>query len=130
MVIKRENRPHGKNLHEYRVLVEMRNSINNLFPKYYIPMNLQKKYKHDENPLIMMDFLPDGNLVEFMRNRKKSISLLTKIYLLHSIASALRHLEGYKIVHLDVKPNNIMLAPGLQIKMIDFGEAFHPNVWK
>ena len=77
-----------------------------------------------------MEFLPDGNLVEFIRGRKKCTSLLTKLYLLFSISSALRHLEGYKIVHLDIKPNNVMLSPGLQIKIIDFGEAFHPNVWK
>ena len=43
---------------------------------------------------------------------------------------ALRHLESYRVVHLDVKPNNVMIAPGLLIKLIDFGEAFHPDVWK
>lgn len=78
----------------------------------------------------MMEFLPDGNLSEFTKNRKKCISLLTKLYLLYSVSMALRHLESYKIVHLDIKPNNVMLAPGLQVKIIDFGEAFHPNVWK
>ena len=55
---------------------------------------------------------------------------MSKLYLLFSISSALRHLENYKIVHLDIKPNNVMLSPGLQVKIIDFGEAFHPKVWK
>lgn len=78
----------------------------------------------------MMEFLPDGNMIEFLRNRRKCISLLTKLYLLYSVTTALRHLDSYKIVHLDIKPNNVMIAPGLQVKIIDFGEAFHPNVWK
>lgn len=34
------------------------------------------------------------------------------------------------VVHLDLKPNNVMLAPGLQTKLIDYGEAFHPDLFK
>lgn len=53
--------------------------------------------------------------------RKKTLSLLSKMYLLLSITMGLRYLETYNVVHLDVKPNNIMIAPGLNVKIIDFG---------
>ena len=42
----------------------------------------------------------------------------------------LRCLSSRGVVHLDLKPNNVMLSSGLQIKLIDFGEAFHPELFK
>jgi serine/threonine protein kinase len=120
MALKRENRPHGKNLHEYKILTEIRNGISPLFAKYFIPVNAPG-YNLNEKPLLMMEFLADGTLIEYMRNRKKSVSLISKAYLLFSVTMALRYLEAYRIVHLDVKPNNIMIAQGLLVKLIDFG---------
>lgn len=107
----------------------MRNGINILFPKYYIPVNIPN-YEYNKNPIIMMDFLPDGNLGRYLRYRFKFLSLLSKLYLMFSITMAVRYMEIYNIVHLDLKPNNVMLAPGLLIKIIDFGEAYHPEVCK
>ena len=34
----------------------------------------------------------------------------------------------HKIVHLDLKPENILLLKNLLIKIIDFGESYHPDV--
>ena len=56
MALKRQSRSHGKNMHEMRILTEIRNGVSNLLPKYYIPMNVPG-YEVNENPLIMMDFL-------------------------------------------------------------------------
>lgn len=75
----------------------------------------------DNNPLLMMDMLIYGNLADFMKNRKKFTSLNGKLVLMFSITMGLRFLEKFKIVHLDFKPSNIMIVPGLLIKIIDFG---------
>jgi serine/threonine protein kinase len=125
MAIKKDNRPHGKTLHESKILMEMRHGVSNSLPKYFVPVNIPGS-EIKVNPLLMMELFTDGNLVEYLRHRYHFLSLLTKLYLMFSITMALRFLETYKIVHLDLKPNNIMLAPGLMIKLIDFGEAFHP----
>lgn len=46
------------------------------------------------------------------------------------ITQSLRYLKEYKIVHLDLKPTNIMTNKRLTIKLIDFGESFHPDLTK
>jgi serine/threonine protein kinase len=44
-----------------------------------------------------------------------------------SLAQALRCLQEYRVVHLDLKPANILMQK-MMIKLIDFGESFHPDV--
>lgn len=56
------------------------------------------------------------------------MSLHTKIYLCMLIAQSLRYLQEYKIVHLDLKPSNIMTTKRLSIKIIDFGESYHSEL--
>jgi serine/threonine protein kinase len=52
---------------------------------------------------------------------------MTKIYVMFSLAQALRCLQEYRVVHLDLKPANILMQK-MMIKLIDFGESFHPDV--
>lgn len=44
------------------------------------------------------------------------------------ITQSLRYLKDYKIVHLDLKPTNIMTNKRVTIRLIDFGESFHPDL--
>lgn len=87
-------------------------------------MNVQS-HPIDKSPLLMMDMLIHGNLADFMKSKKRSTSLNAKLVLMFSITMGLRFLEKFKIVHLDLKPSNIMMSTGLLIKIIDFGEAYH-----
>ena len=43
------------------------------------------------------------------------------------ISQGLRFLKDYKIVHLDLKPTNIMVGKKLDLKFIDFAESYHPS---
>jgi serine/threonine protein kinase len=56
-----------------------------------------------------------------MGNNINSMSLRTKLILIFSIIQALRFLRDQRIVHLDLKPNNIMIYHNLLVKLIDFG---------
>ncbi len=56
------------------------------------------------------------------------MSYHTKIFFGYIIAQALRYLQEYNIVHLDLKPPNIMLYKNMMVKLIDFGESYHPDV--
>ena len=52
------------------------------------------------------------------------------MYILFMIVQGARYLKQSNIVHLDLKPNNIMISKSLMIKIIDYGESYHPNVCK
>ncbi len=62
-----------------------------ILPKYYLPVNIASN-PIDKNPLLMMDILFNGNLADFMKNRKKFTSLNTKLVLMFSITTGLRFL--------------------------------------
>jgi serine/threonine protein kinase len=40
----------------------------------------------------------------------------------------LKFLHEYRVVHLDLKPANILLQKKMMIKVIDFGESYHPDL--
>jgi len=61
------------------------------------------------------------NLMEYTAANRLSLSLYSKIYILFMLIQAARYLKLYNIVHLDLKPNNVMVSKTLMTKLIDFG---------
>lgn len=51
------------------------------------------------------------------------LSLSTRLFMAHSIAMGLRYCHAYGIVHMDIKPGNILIAKNLMAKITDFGET-------
>lgn len=48
--------------------------------------------------------------------------------MLRNLANGLRFISNYKIIHLDLKPNNIIVVSDLMTKIIDFSESYHPQI--
>lgn len=76
----------------------------------------------------MVDYLNHPTLAEYIAKNKETMSYQTKIYLGYIIAQGLRYLQEYQIAHLDLKPANIMVCKQMMVKLIDFGESYHPEV--
>ena len=82
-------------------------------------------YTDDTYPFLAMEFLPI-TLYAALYIDEKVKDYPTTIRLARDIAAALEYLHGsrpQRIVHHDVKPDNVMLTADLRAKLIDFGLA-------
>jgi serine/threonine protein kinase len=68
-----------------------------------------------------MDWYMHKSLDLYIKNNKISTSLLTKLYLLCQVIQGLRFLRDNKIVHMDMKPQNVLVGKGLLLRLTDFG---------
>lgn len=69
---------------------------------------------------MVMELVRGENLKELVR-RRHALDYATTTDILREVASALAYLHGHGIVHLDVKPDNIILGEDGRIVLIDFG---------
>lgn len=72
-----------------------------------------------ERPYLVMEYVPGENLAERMsQNVEVDCERLAR-----ELLGALAHIHGAGIVHRDVKPGNVLIAPDGGAKLIDFGIA-------
>ena len=74
-----------------------------------------------EHSFIVMQFVEGDTLAELIR--KKSIQSKQILPLARQIVSALVEAQAHGIIHRDIKPRNIMVTPGGNVKVLDFGLA-------
>ena len=94
--------------------------------------NLMKKLNHpnitkilemfedDEYILISMEYINGGNLFSFVKKRRK-LSEKTAKFLFRQIILGIKHIHSQKIVHRDIKLENILIDLNNNIKICDFG---------
>lgn len=70
-----------------------------------------------------MDFYHHTSLDSFRAKFQAIQSLNTKLFILLSIATAVRYMHAYGVIHNDLKPANILVSKNYTVKITDFGEA-------
>lgn len=75
----------------------------------------------DGLPFYLMEFVEGGDLAQRMKAGR--IPAAECVRLLSEAAAALEHAQAQGVVHRDVKPSNLLLAPDGTVKVADFGLA-------
>ncbi len=79
-------------------------------------------YEDADGPWAILEYVPGRSLKEIVRDEGPFGPVRTST-ILDQIASALEHLHAHGLVHLDVKPQNLLLTDEGTVKLIDFGLA-------
>ena len=85
--------------------------------------NIVQLLGYIEDPfVIVMEYLPNGSLYDYMKNKKLKIS--EKISISINILTGLTYLHNRKpgyVIHRDIKTKNILISPSGFAKIGDFG---------
>jgi eukaryotic-like serine/threonine-protein kinase len=78
--------------------------------------------EHEGRPFIAMEFVPGETMGSLVR-RRASLPLPRRLELIEGACAGLAHAHRAGIIHLDVKPDNLMLDEAGVVKVVDFGIA-------
>ncbi|KAJ0755100.1 putative dual-specificity kinase TKL-Pl-4 family [Helianthus annuus] len=81
---------------------------------------------------VVVEYLPGGALKSYLlKNRRKKLPFKVVIQIALDLARGLSYLHSQKVVHRDVKTENVLLDKTRTVKIADFGvarvEASNPN---
>ena len=105
---------------------------NQNFSKILYETNLMQKLNHpnitkiletfedDKYIFIIMEYINGGNLFSFVKKRRKLSEKISK-FLFKQIILGIQHIHSKKIVHRDIKLENILIDLNNKIKICDFG---------
>ncbi|HEY0264260.1 MAG TPA: protein kinase [Granulicella sp.] len=78
--------------------------------------------EQDGNPYIVMEYLQGDSLEKILRG-SKPLALVDKLEIVRQVCDGLGYAHQKGVIHRDVKPANVMVLPGGQVKIVDFGIA-------
>jgi PAS domain S-box-containing protein len=76
----------------------------------------------DGLPYFCMEYLPNGSLENQLEKQQVIDPQMTISYIIQ-VASGLREALSKGVLHMDIKPSNLMLAEDGRLKIVDFGLA-------
>jgi serine/threonine protein kinase len=77
-------------------------------------------------PTVILEVLPGQTLSRLMHRRSRGLSVPDLARLGSQLCSALAYLHGQNVLHLDLKPSNLVVSGGL-LKVLDLGLAQAPG---
>ncbi len=75
----------------------------------------------DESHYLVMEYVDGKNLFDYMSTVTGPMPMQNVALLFNEVLSALSYVHEKKLVHLDIKPSNIMLSTNNNVKLVDFG---------
>jgi serine/threonine-protein kinase len=72
---------------------------------------------------IAQEYVPGQNLKQLLSRLGHGVDAVQAVNIIRQVAAGLHKAAEQKIIHRDVKPENIMITPGGEVKVADFGLA-------
>ncbi len=85
-------------------------------------VNVSEVFEENNTAYMVMEFINGGSLKEFI-TREDFLTINESLRYIKQIAEALSYIHEHNIIHLDVKPANILIDKDGNAKLIDFGIA-------
>ncbi|XP_023314705.1 twitchin isoform X11 [Trichogramma pretiosum] len=88
-------------------------------------INLHDAFEDDDEMVLIFEFLSGGELFERITQEGYTMSEAEVINYMRQIIEGIKHMHERNIIHLDIKPENIMCQTrqSTNVKLIDFGLA-------
>jgi len=78
-------------------------------------------YHIDNNHYVFhMDYAANGSLERHLT----TLNLPQKLQIIDNVGDAIEHLHAFKIIHCDIKPENVLLDENMQAKLCDFDMSY------
>jgi serine/threonine protein kinase len=87
--------------------------------------NIATVYEADRDrgtPFVAMEYVPGETLAEFIAHHRR-VNMVRKLRIMEQVCAGVGYAHQHGIVHRDIKPRNVMVAPGEVVKVMDFGLA-------
>ena len=79
--------------------------------------------EYDGRVFISMEYVEGETLKQIIENKSEMLTVEKVLDIMVQICEGLRSAHEKNIIHRDIKSDNIMLTPGGQVKIMDFGLA-------
>lgn len=115
-----QNRGHRYRDKVQRFLMEARSIAR--FGKAKDIVNVYDYFEENNTAYIIMEYVDDPLLQDYLQQNGR-LDAETACRITESIVEAVKKLHAKGIIHRDVSPDNIFIAPDYSIKLFDFGSA-------
>lgn len=76
---------------------------------------------HDERLYIVMDLVEGTSLRDVLSERRDGLAFPKALDIFQQVAAAVGYAHTQGVIHLNIRPSNILLASGVQPMLVDFG---------
>lgn len=84
-------------------------------------VNVMEFFHENGTAYMVMEYIRGETVSQYMRRKGKVVPIRLADKMLREVGEALQKVHGSMLLHRDISPDNIMILPDKEFKIIDFG---------